>query len=91
MDESKRRDFERLWFDGVRLRDIAHTLGVTVSICSKARVKLGLPKRCGSLPDGEDIPDPKTIRLRCAEVRTSWDFVTYKLRWQGPPTTQYAD
>lgn len=75
--------FERMWLDGVPLAEMAARLNVTVSIVSKERVRRGLEKRCGS-PDPPP-PDQQTIRLRSAEVRTAWDFVTYKLRWQGEP------
>ena len=83
MDSCSRKAFARMWFDGMPLAEIAERLGVTVSIVSKERVRQGLPRRCGT-PDPPP-PDPQTIRLRCAEVRTAWDFVTYKLRWQGMP------
>jgi hypothetical protein len=84
-------DLERLWFSDAKLSEIAAALGVTVSVISKARQRYGLPRRCAApLDDDEgEIPDPQTIRLRCAEVRTAWDFVTYKLRWQGEPAGYY--
>ena len=91
MDDATRVEFERLWFAGVKLDDIAKSLGITKSIVSKARHKYGLPKRCKSIDEDGEIPDPHIIRLRCSEVRTAWDFVTYKLRWQGFPSTHYVD
>lgn len=85
-----RQEFERLWFSELRLSEIAETLGVTVSVVSKARQRFSLPRRCAAADEEtEEIPDPQTIRLRCAEVRTAWDFVTYKLRWQGEPAGYY--
>lgn len=81
---AKGRDaFEQLWLDGIPLGEMALRLGLTVSIISKERARRGLPKRCGE-PDPPP-PDQRTIRLRSAEVRTAWDYVTYKLRWQGEP------
>lgn len=91
MKPELREEFERLWFSGEKLDDIAAALGVTKSIVSKARAQWDLPKRCKSLDEDGENPEPTMIRLRCAEVRTSWDFVTYKLRWQGEPSTHYAE
>lgn len=91
LDESHRQAFESMWFDGVKLEDIASALGVTKSIVSKARAKWNLEKRCKSMDEDGELPDPMTIRLRCSEVRTAWDFVTYKLRWQGIPSEVYLD
>jgi len=82
-----RDSFERLWLDGVPLSEMARRLGLTVSIISKERARRKLPKRCGE-PDPPP-PDQRTIRLRSAEVRTAWDFCTYKLRWQGEPGETY--
>ena len=91
MDDATRVEFERMWFAGVKLDDIASTLGITKSIVSKARQKYGLPKRCKSIEEDGETPPPQIISLRCAEVRTAWDFVTYKLRWQGTPSTHYVE
>jgi len=90
MDETTRQQLEQLWFQGVKLDEIAATLGVTKSIVSKARAKYGLPKRCKTWEEDGETPEPHVIRLRCAEVRTAWDFVTYKLRWQGPRDDCYG-
>lgn len=79
--------FEQLWLDGIPLGEMARRLGLTVSIISKERVRRNLPKRCGA-PD-PPAPDRQTIRLRSAEVRTAWDFMTYRLRWQGEPGGAY--
>ena len=90
MDQATLQRFTEMWNAGVPLVDISDALGLSRDVLAKARAKYGLRKRYGAEPEGGD-PDADMIRIRSAEVRTAWDFVTYKLRWQGFPSTHYVD
>lgn len=86
MDESTRKEFERLWRLDVPLKDIAKQLGYSFSTLAQLRHTLKLPERYLRVQP----PSPEVIRIRCLEQQTNWSAEVRLERWVGTPHTIYS-
>lgn len=90
MDANARREFTKLWDDGVPLAEIARLMRYSPSTLAKMRMTLGLRKRFGADPE-DGLPTPELIRVRCLQQQTNWTETDRKMRWQGPPHSAYCN
>ena len=89
MDARTRQRFERMWYRGIPLAEIAKKLHYSFSTLAQLRHSLGLRKRYGH-EDDQTLPSPEVIRIRCAEQQTNWTDAERRIRWRGPPHTVYG-